>query len=268
MSTRRIADVIIFGGQSNMQGQAEILSECDPVENAYEYKFLDHSLTPLKNPVGEDIRYDGRVGEQFTHTSDLKKWLADHALGSACYGRTNLVPSFARAYLKETDATLIAIHAAKGSTQIRDWLPDTKGYEMLVRKASSAIEKAKDTYCIRRILFVWLQGESDAVAGSSKAYYKENLHLLARGLRDDLGVQRFGIIRVGAFTNDKRDAEIIAAQSEICQEDPFFLLLTDRALALNGDALMMNPHVKGHYSAKGLEQLGTAAGAAFGKMIL
>ncbi len=31
-------DILIFGGQSNMQGQTEVLSEI--VENAYEYRFL------------------------------------------------------------------------------------------------------------------------------------------------------------------------------------------------------------------------------------
>ena len=32
-------DILIFGGQSNMQGQTEILSEAEVVPNAYEYRF-------------------------------------------------------------------------------------------------------------------------------------------------------------------------------------------------------------------------------------
>ena len=261
------ADIVIFGGQSNMQGQSETLSECDVVENAFEYRFLNDALTPLRNPVGEDIHYDGSAGERYVHGTDQRQWLAEHALGSACYGHTNLVPSFARAYMKETETALIAVHAAKGSTRIRDWLPDSPGYRMLVVKAASAIQKAKTEYDVRRIFFVWLQGESDAIAAKDRKYYKEKLRILATGLREELGVERFGIIRVGAFTNDGRDAEIISAQDEICAEDPFFLMLTEIALDLNKDLSMMNPRVGGHFSALGLETLGGAAGASLGKTV-
>ena len=265
---RKAVDVIIFSGQSNMQGQSECLSENVPVENAYEYKYLQDALVPLKNPVGEDIRYDGMLGERFSTTVNPREWLSNHALGSACYGHTNLVPSFARAYLEQRKTALIAVHAAKGSTAIRDWLPGSPGYQMLVCKATAAIQKAKEEYCVNRILFVWLQGESDAIAGHKREYYKSNLHLLANGLKKELGIDRFGVIRVGAFTQDERDDEIIGAQDEICKESPFFVMMTDCALALTKENHMMNPNVKGHYSAQGLEYLGKMAGSALGKTLL
>jgi hypothetical protein len=260
-----IRDVILFCGQSNMQGQSESLSESEPVPDALEYKFLDDSLVPLRNPVGEDVRYDGGRGRVFTESSDPRAWLADHVLGSSCYGHTNLVPAFARAYLQETKRPLVAVHAAKGSTEIADWLPETDGYRALVAKAKGAIRKtAEQDGASGRIFFVWLQGESDAIAARGKEYYKDRLRLLAKGLENDLGILRFGVIRVGAFTGDGRDAPILAAQDEICGEDPFFLMLSDRALSLSKDASMMNPAVQGHYSARGLELLGTEAGHALG----
>ena len=40
-------DVIIFSGQSNMQGQSECLTENDVVNDAYEYKWLTDELLPL-----------------------------------------------------------------------------------------------------------------------------------------------------------------------------------------------------------------------------
>ena len=55
-------DVILFGGQSNMQGQSEALSENTPVAGAYEYRLFGNALLPLQNPVGENIRYDGKKG--------------------------------------------------------------------------------------------------------------------------------------------------------------------------------------------------------------
>ena len=91
-------DVIIFSGQSNMQGQSECLSENGIVNDAYEYKWLTDALVPLQNPVGENITYSMDQGYDFTPKTSLTSWLAEHALGAACYGNTNLVPSFCRTY--------------------------------------------------------------------------------------------------------------------------------------------------------------------------
>ena len=110
-----------------------------------------------------------------------------------------------------------------------------------------------------RIFFVWLQGESDAISGMTKEDYKAAMHVLCDALKADLGIDLFGIIRVGRFTNDARDLEIIAAQDEMCREDKSFVMLTDIATELNQNPEYMNPRVKGHYSAKGLELLGSMA---------
>ena len=127
MTTSNKTDIIIFGGQSNMQGQSEVLTECEVVEGALEYRFLTDTLKPLCNPVGEDIRYDGSAGYRFDDGVMLGEWVADHVLASACYGHTNLVPSFVRAYIKETGKNVIAVPAAKGSTNIESWLPSSPG---------------------------------------------------------------------------------------------------------------------------------------------
>lgn len=259
-----VADIIIFGGQSNMEGQTEVLSECEVVEGAFEYKLIGDSLVPLRNPVGEDIRYDGLAGETFMQNTDAGKWLADHVLGGACYGHTNMVPSFCRAYMKERETVVVAVHAAKGSTVIKNWLPDSDGYRALVTKASAAIKRAEKEYEIGHIYFVWLHGESDAIFANSKENYKKSLRVLMDGLSSELGVERFGIIRVGAFTNDERDFEIIYAQEEICEEDGRFLMLCRKALEFNKMPEMMNPYVDGHFSAHGLEELGRIAGGVLG----
>ena len=52
------------------------------------------------------------------------------------------------------------------------------------------------------------------------------------------------------------------AQSEICRENPKFIMLTEIAADLCEQAVYMNPNVAGHYSAAGLELLGKTAGAA------
>ena len=245
-----------------MQGQSERLSENDVVNDAYEYKWLTDELLPLQNPVGENITYSLSQGEDVTPETHLSSWLKEHALGAACYGNTNLVPSFCRTYTEITKRQVLAVHAAKGSTKISEWLPEAPIYDVLIRKARGAIQKVTP----ERIFFVWLQGESDAIASVEKDDYKADLHVLCDALKADLGINLFGIIRVGRFTNDDRDLEIISAQDEICREDEDFVMLTDIATELNQKDEYMNPNIKGHYNAKGLELLGNAAAKSLGKI--
>ena len=258
-------DIIIFGGQSNMQGQTEALSEAEAVNDAYEYKWLCDGLVPLKNPVGEDITYDCKEGYFFDKDKVASEWREKHVTGSSCYGYTNLVPQFCRSYLKHSDNKVIAVHIAKGSTVISQWLPETDGYDIIIKKALGAIEKAKEKYDINRIFFVWLQGESDALESTSKKDYKDRMEKLNNALKKDLGVEKFGVIRVGIFTKDSRDDEIMAAQTEVCRENADFLMLTDAAKSFFDIKEYMNPEAHGHFSAKGIEVLGNLSGDALGK---
>ena len=161
-------DVIIFSGQSNMQGQTEALTDIAPVTGAYEYRWLSDQVVPLCNPVGESITYDKTAGDDVKKGTKGYAWLEAHVTGAACYGNTNLVPKFCENYRKATGAEILAVHIAKGSTEIKQWLPGTSGYEMIIEKASAAVRKAKENHRVDHIYFVWLQGESDAIAGNTK----------------------------------------------------------------------------------------------------
>ena len=261
----RNMDVIIFAGQSNMQGESDCLSETEIVEGAYEYKWLSNKIVPLCNPVGESVRYDHTAGYSISKSDQIAQWVQDHVLGAASYGHTNLVPNFCRAYIAQCESRVLAVHAAKGSTAIAQWLPGSDGYRALSEKSAAAIKKAKREYEVEKVYVVWLQGESDAICGNSKAYYKEKLTELGNALKVDLGVEKFGVIRVGCFVGDDRDWEIIRAQDEVCEENEDFLMLTKAAVDLNKEPEYMNQNVHGHYSAKGLEILGNIAGGALGK---
>lgn len=264
----KTTDIIIFAGQSNMQGQSECLSENEIVENAYEYKLIDNELTLLKNPVGENITYEKEHGFEFSKNTNQNTWLENHVTGSSCYGHTNLVPEFVRAYIGDTMQKTVVVHIAKGSTQISDWMPSAPGYEIIKEKSLAAIRKVREeNYLPRKIFFVWLQGESDAIAGNSKSYYKARLIELSDALNKDLHIDKFCIIRVGRFTNDERDMEIINAQDEICNENEGFIMISKNAIELNKEPAYMNPLVSGHYSSEGLEKLGREAGLELKKFI-
>lgn len=262
-----VYDIVVFSGQSNMQGQSDMLTENEEVEGAFEYKMLTDSIAPLKNPVGEDIRYDGSAGYRFYEGTDADAWLGDNGLGSACYGHTNLVPEFCRAYVKKTGRGVLAVHAAKGSTEIEYWMKGNPGYTLLLKKtlmAKAALEKLNGG-AAGNVYFVWLQGESDAIFRKSRKEYCEKLIELGGDLRKDTGMRRFGIIKVGRFTGDSRDDCIIGAQEDAAKNHPeMFLMLSETAEKMENMPGMMNPSVGGHYSARGLEFLGKEAGETLG----
>ncbi len=258
------ADIIIFGGQSNMQGQTECLSETEIVENASEYRWLTDSLIPLKNPVGENITFNRTEGVDIDKCETQDEWLAMHAIGRSCKGRTNMVPEFCRAYTSRTKESVVAIHIAKGATEIAYWLPGTKAYEIFVEKANAGIKKAKEKFQISNIFFVWLQGESDAILKTGREKYEERMHKLNNAIKKDVGIDKFCVIRVGRYTEDEYDISIIEAQDKVCLENDDFLMLTQAATELNKIPEYMSPEIGGHYSAKGQEKLGRLAGDRLG----
>ena len=90
-------------------------------------------------------------------------------------------------------------------------------------------------------------------------------------MKTQIGIHKFGIIRVGRFAEAigaanaaEKDDAIMNAQDQICQENSDFVMLTTSAADMMSEAEYMNPKVVGHYSAKGLEKLGAEAGTAFG----
>ena len=257
MKTR--TDIIIFSGQSNMEGQAEKPSDHGIVPNAYEYKYLTDRLVPLRDPVGEDILNDGTAGRQY---SDEMGWTWNETLlvGSAAYGYASLVPSFCGKYTEMTGREVIAVSVAKGATKISDWLPGTPLFDILSKKLAGARHATADRE-IAGTYIVWLQGESDAIDSTGKEEYKRLLSEFGRALKDELGTDCFGVIRVGRFTDDERDLEIISAQDEICRGDPYFLMLTDEITELNALPEYMNPFAHGHLGMLGLQKVGRDAAA-------
>ncbi len=254
-------DVILFAGQSNMQGQCEAPTDHSKVDGAMEYRFLSDELVPLRDPVGEDIRSDGTAGFEFNDET-CKIWHSIHVLGGPVSGYGTLIPSFARAYGTGCGRKMVAVSAAKGATAMKEWLPGAPCCEALLRKGSAALRKVGEAASDTGPSVVWLQGESDAIEGRTRAQYKADLLSFAEYLRCKIGVRRFGIIRVGRFTDDERDLAIMDAQDELCRDDPFFLMLTRDAAGMRDEPVFMNPAAHGHYSVLGLEKLGRAAGSA------
>ncbi len=271
-------DIIIFMGQSNMQGETEALIDSKPVEGAVEYKYLTDSLEALRNPAGEDIGHNMTQGYCFDKGVNQSEWLKDNVLGGACYHNSTLIPSFAKSYVEKTGRNVAAVPAARGSAAMFYWLPGTEGYNAVVAKAKAALKKLNGNY--EHVYAVWLQGESDAIWGVSYEEYKKGLLAMKNELKKDIGIDKLGIIRVGLFASivswapegkasalDK-DHAIQNAQEDLCREDEDFVMLTRIAdKLLLGDSKYVNPNVGGHFSAYGLHVLGHYAGTNLGAFV-
>lgn len=254
---KKSVDIIIFGGQSNMQGQTESLPKNNnPVEKAKEYRFLEDEFVPLKHPVGEDLR-----GE---------KWCAAASMG---YG--SLVPAFCRSYIEKTGRDVVAIHAARGSTVLGEWLHGTQFAYNARRKIARGIKKAKDIYDVERIYYVWLQGESDALIHTGKDEYCARLIEYKNQLKERFQIDKFGIIKMGYFladgawslnpedTQELRIAyneEIMNAQELAVNKDEDFVMLTRICTELSMDSEFLNPNAEGHYNNKAMKIIGEKAG--------
>lgn len=233
-------DVVIFSGQSNMQGQTESLPYTSYVRGAYEYKQLQNAAVPLRHPVGEDI--------------------GDDLLLAAHEGHGSLVPAFCRAYVRETGRKVLAVHAAKGATTVAEWLPEHPSgrYNAFLRKVQGALRAAGKR---DRVAVVWLQGESDALESVSQQVYEERMQALRARLAQDVGQDVFAFIRVGKFACDGRDIPVIKAQERLCEAGDFVMLTRVTGWCTEQPEKYINPFAAGHYNNRAMEKIGSAAGA-------
>ena len=253
-------DILIFGGQSNMQGQTEALPEPnDPVPEAWEYLCLSDSLVPLTHPVGENI--------------------GDGLLLGADQGHGSLIPDFCRAYGRISGHRVAAIHAARGGTTLSQWLRGTERYAAALKKIRGGIENCRALGPVGKIFYIWLQGESDAIERTSTEAYTQMLTAYKNDLKKDAGIDRFCIIEVGYFCGSVTwirdrtreaaiacDEAIMAAQERLPELDGDFVLLTDICKKLSRDPGCINPHAQGHYNNSAMTVIGTQAGTALARL--
>ncbi len=247
------SDFFAMSGQSNMQGQSESYVPFEaPASACREYKILSDRFETVKNPSGEDVRVNG-----------------EELLLGAHQGFSSPVPYFADEFYKISGFDATYAHVAKGATIVKQWLPGTNRYNMLIEKLSKALKKAEDEGIeIVSKNFVWLQGESDAIENNTRVQYKKELIDLWEHLKKDLGFEKFMMIRVGYFYEFPCE-RIMLAQEELCRERDDFYMLTDVTASFTiENGLMQRLDQAGfHYTNKGYEVVGREAGAAAARIL-
>ena len=133
-----------------------------------------------------------------------------------------------------------------GGTRVDEWLPGGSLYPRL----QDALSRL-GPFGARAVL--WHQGESDALASTSTADYRERLEAVIRQSREDAGYEiPWGVARAAYLpvTTLAQEAAVVAAQEEVIANDPlaFAGAATDDLLGpdLRYDAI--------HFGQAGLEE--------------
>lgn len=241
-------DLFTMSGQSNMQGQSESLVPfAIPEGEAYEYKLLTDTLATVQHPFGETI---------------------GSLLLAAHDGFGSLSPKFASSYYAKTGVVPLMVGAAKGASTIEEWLKDGSvpaRYAKVVEKTNAAVVCANaNGLRVRGKYFVWLQGESDGIAGTTKAAYKTMFMQLWNDIKTDCGFDKCFIIRVAKFYA-YTVLPIIEAQEELAVENEDIIMLTRITGTFDITSVYMQSNW--HYSNVGYDMVGTIAGANAGNYI-
>jgi len=159
---------------------------------------------------------------------------------------------------------VVVVKSAQGGQPIRRWYRDWKAppgakikppapgekpgdlYDVLLKAVNKAIGvKLPDT-----VVFVWMQGESDAQRGAASVY-ADSLRGLIKQLRDDMKRPDIGVV-IGRLSDFKKGTEgwdiVRAAQEKVATED-------GRAVWVDTDDLN-GPSNDLHYDKAGYAELG------------
>ncbi len=245
-----------------MQGASYTLpAKNDPIAGAVEFKWNENCVKPMQHPAGEAF--------------------SEYMLAAA-KGGGSLLPDFCREYIKNTGREVFAIPAACGNTTIGQWLYGTQRYHYARQKIKAGIEYARSMGEVEHIYYVWLQGESDAVIGTTEEEYIERIMGFKKCLVRDFGIEKFCIIKVGYFCAVNRwyrecvasnehgkmcDEVIMAAQDKLPLIDSDFVMLTDIVPGLSLIDEYKNFDALGHFNNEGYRLIGEAAGSALARVV-
>lgn len=235
-------DIILFSGQSNSCGRAQ-LSDCSTEEDLL-----------LSVPMSKAFHFNNE-----TSTEPLEIVEPISANGSSTYG---YIPAFLNAYHETTHRKVCACFMSSGGANLNKFVPyklddnsqpttTVNSYysSMLKRVNHAKTQLSKLGYTVGGIYLVWCQGENDAyyygtdsgsyctayektliTSEAKTAYYKDLFMTLVAGLKEDIGLDKAFIIRIGHRKENPTKWEmygpIVQAQSELGKEQPDCVLVS------------------------------------------
>lgn len=225
---KRIVDLIMFMGQSNMAGaggNAEYAPKV-PYDEGFEFRAVSDPtrLYPITEPFGVNENNLNAI-------MDLP--------GAK---RGSLVSAFANTYFEETGVPVVGVSASAGATDTVFWMSDAVSYDFTERLKRAIVWLENDNYVIRHKYAVWLQGESDAVDNLSADQYEENMNTIIRPLFMN-GIEKVFFITPGR-TITKKDyfKNIINSQIKMSRESGYYALGTTVLSAISAEYMVDEWH--------------------------
>ncbi|MBR6451871.1 MAG: hypothetical protein IKS87_04130 [Lachnospiraceae bacterium] len=209
---KRVVDLILFMGQSNMAGAGGNAAYAPkvPADTGYEFRAVSDPtrLYQITEPFG-------------INENNLN---AIRDLPGAKKG--SLVSAFANRYFELTNVPVVGVSASAGATDTAFWMSAPVQYDYTERLQRAVVWLENDNYAIRHKYVVWLQGESDAVDDLSAEKYEENMDNIIRPLFMN-GVEKVFFITPGrTITRKDYFADIIASQINMSRESGYYALGT------------------------------------------
>ena len=209
---KRIVDLILFMGQSNMSGSGGNAKYAPkvPYDEGYEFRAISDPtrLYQITEPFGVNENNLNAI-------MDLP--------GAK---RGSLVSAFANTYFEKTGVPVVAVSASAGATDTAFWMKPAVSADYIERLKRAIVWLENDKYEIRNKYVVWLQGESDAVDDLSSEKYEENMNNIIRPLFIE-GITKVFFITPGrTITRKDYFSEIIEAQIKMSKDSGYYALGT------------------------------------------
>ncbi len=251
---RKVVDLVIFMGQSNMAGRGENVSLAPVLEmnSAYEFKSVTDPdrLYTLQEPFGKYENIEGAIND-----ISAKKGTA---VKSGC-----MTASLCKAYFETAGVPIVGVSASISGTSVRKFQPGQPVLNDAITRLNTAKSWLGDNgYNIRHIYMVWSQGEADYKEKPEN--YKAYLGKMIEEMRKH-GVEMCFFVGIGNHLDHPGIFDSIQnTQIEFCDTYEYAYMTTTIARTFVSRGLMSN---LSHYSQEGYNLAGKEAGLAMAKYV-
>lgn len=247
---KRIVDVFMFMGQSNMAGRG--ITNTEHPEKAptimsgagYEYRAIsdDTKLSNIEEPFGKNENVSGAIDDGQDKTGSM-------------------VTSFVNAYYANNgNIPVIAVSASQGGTLSSQWIANSAKLNDAINRLNKTVGYLnKNGYSIRHKYMVWCQGESDADSNYSKDTWTTNFKSMLTAMLS-AGIEKCFMVRIGNCNiegSEDRYKNMISWQTEMAQINKNVVMASCDFAGMKKRGLMKDQF---HYFQAGYNECGTYAG--------
>lgn len=238
-------DLILFAGQSNMSGYGGDVTQ----------------VPPLTEGAGGEFRSASNPTCLYTIVEPFGFYENTPIMNDLYLKKGSLVTSFVNAYYEETKVPVVAVSASKGGMPSPYWASDAVCGEVVTRYRTAYEWLKGNGYRVRFKYLVFLQGENNVIEGIPTEQYQSDIYKFSEALYQE-GLDKFFMIRIGSRKDDP-DAfnDLIAIQTELCRNNPNFVLASTVLSAYGGNDMVDDYH----YTQQVLNDVGDDAGKNVGK---